>query len=474
MSYLTDMLSKIPVQFQKEWVEPSITINAPTASQEIMLNEDFTCSGIAPANRVNIIAISSVGDETILASALVVASTLFSKTDCQLPSTDFNIGESVTIRVEDYNDTSVYSEVSVTTKASITSLAVDPVSPETATDFEFSGDSDGIGTGETITLEYSDDEVAWSSLGTATVQANGSWSKTDCQIATADDYKLRARYGTEVYSELLDVTVASGTWIPDGSELYLFMDGTTNISKVPISPDYDLTGIDSGDITQTKNVSASSVSPNFGMSFTPDRKKLLIYKSDRNVYELTLTVAGDLSTIVATPSASVDLSANVSSASTSSFQISPDGKYMFIWANATFHRYTMSTAWDITTAGSHESLDLTGNRSCAISPDGTRIWYQDSSNQRIRQTTLNTAWSLTGGTTYENYFLLLGLYNFAQFRFSTDKRTVFFLCASSATQPTKLKYITGLNNDYDILGKAIGDVVSVDSTLDNTAFTFGV
>jgi hypothetical protein len=58
--------------------------------------------------------------------------------------------------------------------------------------------------------------------------------------------------------------------------------------------------------------------------------------------------------------------------------------------------------------------------------------------------------------------------------FSTDKRTVYFLCATSGVEPTLLKYITSLVGDYDLTGKVIGDVVTVSSTLDNTAFTFGV
>lgn len=89
-------------------------------------------------------------------------------------------------------------------------------------------------------------------------------------------------------------------------------------------------------------------------------------------------------------------------------------------------------------------------------------------------TSLATAYDIESARTDLYHVLLTGLLNYAQITFSADKRTVYFLCATSTDKPTLLKYITGLAGDYDLTGKVIGNVVSVSSTLDNNAFTFGV
>ena len=419
---------------------------------------------------------SPVGEWVSMGTATAVGGNCMLTTSVGAGTWDFKVEDTTDTDGNDSQSGVVVLDPSI----SITSI------PETSavdTDMTISGDSEYIAESETITLKAKKSTQAWTSgvtIGTATVGADGSWETAIAELDSGDfevddTVNVKAVYGS-VESSVNDVVVASGTWIPDGSELYLFMDGTTNISKIPISPDYTLTGIDSGDITQIKNVSASSVSPNFGMTFTPNRKKLLIFKSDRNMYELTLGTAGDLSTIATTPTASVDLSATIGTSSGSSFQVSPDGKYIFIYDGTYFHRFTMSTAWDITTAGSVQSLDMTSwlARSACITPDGNRIYYQDNTNSRLRYRTLTTTWDLLGGASYVGYVLLTGLYNYSQMQFSTDKRTIFFLCATSATQPTLLKYIPSLTADYDITGKVIGDVVSVDSSLDNTSFAFGV
>ncbi len=94
----------------------------------------------------------------------------------------------------------------------ITGLTTSPTSPTVSIDFEFSGNSTFLVGKELILESVQSGNVAWIGVGVATVQPDGSWSKSDCQIAVADSYKLRARYGTEVYSSLLDVVVTSGVF----------------------------------------------------------------------------------------------------------------------------------------------------------------------------------------------------------------------------------------------------------------------
>ena len=93
---------------------------------------------------------------------------------------------------------------------SITALTTDPETPEPATNFELSGESTYL-VGKELTLQYSTDDSTWLPLGVATVQPDGTWSKADCQIATAGTYYLRAIYGAEIVeSASITVTVESG------------------------------------------------------------------------------------------------------------------------------------------------------------------------------------------------------------------------------------------------------------------------
>lgn len=80
----------------------------------------------------------------------------------------------------------------------------------------------------------------------------------------------------------------------------------------------------------------------------------------------------------------------------------PDGTAFFVLGGASdkIHKFTMSTAWDISTASFTHSSDTLANSSWSLffKPDGTKFFYADYTNQRIVEHTLSTAWDVTSSS----------------------------------------------------------------------------
>jgi hypothetical protein len=136
------------------------------------------------------------------------------------------------------------------------------------------------------------------------------------------------------------------------------------------------------------------------LAFHVDGTKVL-YVGDQNdnIYERTLTTAWDLSS--AGSSSSFDISGD--SGVTRGLHFKPDGTEVYYGDNVNDNIYqrTLSTAWDITSAGASSSFSITGSIAGALgitlSPDGTRVYYAgfNAGNEEIQQRILSTAWDIT-------------------------------------------------------------------------------
>jgi sugar lactone lactonase YvrE len=81
--------------------------------------------------------------------------------------------------------------------------------------------------------------------------------------------------------------------------------------------------------------------------------------------------------------------------------ISPDGVYVFSTNEGIeIERRTMSTAWDISTAGAATITPFGGIqiRGLFFKEDGTKMYMGDFFNNRIRQYTLSTPWNVSSAT----------------------------------------------------------------------------
>ena len=86
----------------------------------------------------------------------------------------------------------------------------------------------------------------------------------------------------------------------------------------------------------------------------------------------------------------------------SSFFISSDGTKLYVTGNIndTVFQYTLSTAWDISTASYDSvSLSISGQQNVPFGiefkPDGTIMYLTGGTNDEVNQYTLSTAWDLS-------------------------------------------------------------------------------
>jgi len=137
-----------------------------------------------------------------------------------------------------------------------------------------------------------------------------------------------------------------------------------------------------------------------GITFKPDGTSMFITgNGNDNVYQYTLSTAWDAST-ASYASKSFSVATQETAVSGSAFK--PDGTLLYVCGSGTdsVFQYTLSTAWDISTASyasksfsfSTQDNVVTG---VAFNDDGTKMYISGSGNDTIFQYSLSTAWDIS-------------------------------------------------------------------------------
>jgi len=145
-----------------------------------------------------------------------------------------------------------------------------------------------------------------------------------------------------------------------------------------------------------------------GNFFKPDGTKMyLAGDTSDTIYQYTLSTAWDVST------ASYDSkSYNVTQGGgLYIFYIKPDGTKLYYTSvsNDTVYQYSLSTAWDISTASYDSKSFLLSSQDsipvgCTFNSDGTKFYTTGLSNYRIYQYSLSTAWDISTAS-YDSIFV---------------------------------------------------------------------
>jgi sugar lactone lactonase YvrE len=139
-----------------------------------------------------------------------------------------------------------------------------------------------------------------------------------------------------------------------------------------------------------------------GITFSADGTKMYtVNYGNGTVYQYTLSTAWNSST-----ASYASLSVSVLSQSTAAAGVifSSDGTKMYILDNANVvYQYTLSTAWNVSTASyASKSISVSSQspaaRAIYFSSDGTKMYVVDSTNKAVYEYTLSTAWNISTAT----------------------------------------------------------------------------
>jgi len=182
----------------------------------------------------------------------------------------------------------------------------------------------------------------------------------------------------------------------DGTKMYTLGISGDNVYQYTLSTAWDLNTVSYDSVSFS--VGSEMGSPS-GLSFKPDGTKMYISGEDtNNVFQYTLSTAWDLST------ASYDgVSFDVTSEEGDPYAVDfkTDGTKMYITGNSdSVHQYTLSTAWDLSTA-SYDSVSFSiaseesAPKGLTFELDGTKMYMVGTGTDSVYQYSLSTAWDLS-------------------------------------------------------------------------------
>jgi DNA-binding beta-propeller fold protein YncE len=179
----------------------------------------------------------------------------------------------------------------------------------------------------------------------------------------------------------------------DDSEMYLTLSGTIREYTLPLPQALRSPGDEGGFL----NVSAQELSPT-GLTFSPDGVNLYVTGSGGDdVNQYVLSTPWNVTT------ASFVRTFGVSSQETipESIRFKPDGTRMYILGQSgdDINEYSLSTAWDISTASFVQLFSIAGRESSPLgfefSPDGVHMYVVGSSSDNVNQYVLSTPWNIS-------------------------------------------------------------------------------
>ena len=212
----------------------------------------------------------------------------------------------------------------------------------------------------------------------------------------ADGYDLvNASYDSVSFSVASQDTLPADLFFkPDGTKMYMVGSANDSVYQYSLSTAFDLS------TASYDSVSFSVASQETGINgifFKPDGTKMYLSGNvNDSAYQYSLSTAWDLST------ASYDsVSFSVASQETNVLNIffKSDGTKMYILGGNDTYQYSLSTAWDLSTA-SYDSVSFSmrgqdlNHRGLLFKSDGTKM-YTTGLYDFVYQYSLSTAWDLS-------------------------------------------------------------------------------
>jgi sugar lactone lactonase YvrE len=243
------------------------------------------------------------------------------------------------------------------------------------------------------------------------LDVGGSLQQTNGTITTTTyGYAFVGASYDDIYLDVQSGSVSSvgAAFKTDGTKLYIVNSSADTIIEYPLSTAWDIT---TAGTLATFSVTSEDTDPR-SVAFKSDGTKMFVLGSTGNdVNQYTLSTAWDVTT------ASYDsVTFSISSQATTpeGLRFKPDGTKMFVLDNNNdgLHQYSLSTAWDLSTASYDSIYYDSGSQDSSpegfdFNSDGTKLFILGQTNDIIYQYSLTTAYDVST-VSYDNVTLYVG------------------------------------------------------------------
>ena len=211
-----------------------------------------------------------------------------------------------------------------------------------------------------------------------------------------------ASYDSVSFSVLSQAEFVSSLFFkPDGTGMYVVDSSLDNVVQYALSSAWDIT---SSSHVQNRLVRSQEEVPT-AVFFRPDGTKMYVTGSANDaVQEYNLSVAWDIST--ASHLQSFSVSAQQTTPTAMFFK--PDGTKFYIGGeSSSIHEYSLGTAWDISTASYVQAFNIGAqdlrSKGVAFKPDGTKMYIVGELGDDVNEYSLSTAWDISTASYVQNF-----------------------------------------------------------------------
>lgn len=185
---------------------------------------------------------------------------------------------------------------------------------------------------------------------------------------------------------------------PDGTKMFVVGIGNDTVFRYDLSTAWDISTASYA--SNSQSVNAQDGNP-MGLFFSPDGLKMYVVGDTNNtVYQYTLTIPWNLATA---SYASLSFSVGSQDTGPNGVAFSADGTKMYIagFANVRVYQYSLSSAWDVSTAsygGINKNVgpEITSALTDVFfSPDGTRMFVIGNNSDSTARYDLTIPWDIS-------------------------------------------------------------------------------
>ena len=258
------------------------------------------------------------------------------------------------------------------------------------------------GTGNIYYAISTDDRTTWSVIKNGEGERNivrnngGTWQYNTAVAVTGGALSQATFDSTGTISQ----SAFGAFWADSGNLLFIPNQSNDTIYKYTVSSAYD---ISTASESQSFSVSAKESVPT-GIFVRADGLRFYVSgQGSSKVHEYTMSTAYDLST------ASFTGSTGTTTSNLTSCWFKEDGLKMYTinYSNSSIKYWTLSTAWDITSASYVSATTLptktAGCNDLSFNSAGTQLYVDDNTDDKIYKYTLSTAWDVTSVSYAEDF-----------------------------------------------------------------------